>query len=567
MTSRWNIADVLDLEYLLALDGEEDPNLLAGRDRSIFLESAETGQGRETADPGPILLQWLRHRRRLLAAEDGTDTVLPGRLWQEVYRLARLLALLAGLVFGGGLAYSFLSYTGVRPVNVALYFAGFILSQLTLLLLIAVTALYRILFRRGLQSSLLYGLLVRLLAAAVLRLKGAVLRRLDGRRRLSLQAALGSSRMRLHAHGALLFWPAFILVQLFAVGFNTGVLGATLLKVATADIAFGWQSTLQVGAATVARLVRLIALPWSWFVPAHIACPSLSQVEGSRMVLKEGIYHLATADLVSWWPFLCLSVVFYGLLPRICLLVAGHLGLRRALDRLSFDSPACRRLLRRMLTPTLRTGTGEDQAAATADSPRPVEKATRRQTGAGGREPDLAPVTGEEDGAGKEAGQAAGREKAQGREAAVAGPEPHRTTTLLVLVPDELQDHCPSSLLDDLVRERTGASLGRVLVMGGEDEDPEALLVRIRNRCAGSGPDGILVIQEAWQPPIREFMVFLAGLRELLGPGGVVVVALVGKPAPGGLFAPVRPLDREIWQQSLAALAVPGLEVMEVVRS
>ena len=35
------------------------------------------------------------------------------------------------------------------------------------------------------------------------------------------------------------------------------------------------------------------------------------------MVLKEGIYHLTTPDLVSWWPFLLLAVCFYGFLPRI----------------------------------------------------------------------------------------------------------------------------------------------------------------------------------------------------------------------------------------------------------
>ena len=48
-------------------------------------------------------------------------------------------------------------------------------------------------------------------------------------------------------------------------------------------------------------------MPWAWLLPADLAYPSLAQVEGSHMVLKEGIYHLATGDLVA------MVALFYAL--------------------------------------------------------------------------------------------------------------------------------------------------------------------------------------------------------------------------------------------------------------
>ncbi|MBW1718378.1 MAG: DUF2868 domain-containing protein [Deltaproteobacteria bacterium] len=121
---------------------------------------------------------------------------------------------------------------------------------------------------------------------------------------------MGLVKGKRQVYGSLFYWPVFMLAQIFMIGFNLGVLAATLLKVTGADIAFGWQSTVQVSTEWVFELVRAVALPWSWFVPAEIAYPSLSRITGSHMVLKDGIYSLATEDLVSWWPFLCLAVFF-----------------------------------------------------------------------------------------------------------------------------------------------------------------------------------------------------------------------------------------------------------------
>ena len=164
------------------------------------------------------------------------------------------------------------------------------------------------------ESTSLYIVLGRAMVRAMEGVRRRLHRRLSGRRRLDLAALIGSIQQRREL-AALLLWPAFILVQMGGIGFNLGVLGATLSKVVFSDMAFAWQSTLQLSPELVAELVRWIALPWSWIVPQ--AYPSLEQIQGSQMVLKEGVAHLATANLVAWWPF--------PLLLRRCLRPAAPL--------------------------------------------------------------------------------------------------------------------------------------------------------------------------------------------------------------------------------------------------
>ena len=202
------------------------------------------------------------------------------------------------------------------------------------------------------ESTVVYVLIGRLLMRGLDGIRRWLQRKMSGRQRLDLAALLGGVQQRQEL-AALLIWPAFILVQLGGIGFNLGVIGATLAKVAFSDIAFAWQSSLQLSAELVAGLVQWIALPWSWAVPQ--AYPSLAQIQGSQMVLKEGVSHLATGDLVSWWPFLCCAVLVYGLLPRCLLLVLGLVQQRRALEQLHFATLGIRPLLRRMTAPRIDT--------------------------------------------------------------------------------------------------------------------------------------------------------------------------------------------------------------------
>ena len=122
-------------------------------------------------------------------------------------------------------------------------------------------------------------------------------------------------------HGALFANRIFTLIQLAGIAFNIGVLACSMLLLTFTDRAFGWQSSLVDSASSVAVMVERISTPWKYLVGETIAHPSLEQIRGSHIVLKDSSINLKSSDLLAWWPFLFLSVVFYGALPRFFMLV------------------------------------------------------------------------------------------------------------------------------------------------------------------------------------------------------------------------------------------------------
>jgi len=363
----------------------------------------------------------------------------------------------------------------------------------------------------------------------MLRLNRYAGKKLTGQQRLQISAAQGLVREKIQSHGSCFLWPVFTLLQVLAIGFNSGVLSATLLKVISADIAFGWQSTLQVSRQFVFTLVKSIALPWSWFVPENIAYPSLAHIKGSQMILKEGVYHLATEALVSWWPFLCLAVLFYGLLPRMVLLFVGLSNQRRSMARLQFKGAACRQLLQRMITPLV-----------SSQAPMPNRSMPPFAQGL----PQL-----------DESGEArfVGPDDQGGRQTAIA------------LIPDELYEQCPLHTLQTLLQNRLGVTVQETLRTGEAYQDEQLVLDQIEEKNSTSKIENIVLLQEAWQPPISEFFYFLKGLRSILGADVPLFVALVGKPGPDTIFTPIKKEDMKIWRQKIMAMGEFDIQVLELV--
>jgi hypothetical protein len=249
------------------------------------------------------------------------------------------------------------------------------------------------------------------------------------------------------------------------------------------------------------------------------------------MILKEGIRHLATGDLVSWWPFLCLCVFFYGLLPRLLLFAAGLVQQRRALDRLSFAGRETARLVRRMLTPRVdtvgRRGPGEATASAW-----PLPAASE----------EMVPVS------------VATAPQATGAEA-------------VVLVPDEIYDDCPLEELGALVSRRTGLARLRPHRFGVPGDPDAEGLAALAGAIDGSGLSAVLLVQEAWQPPLQETAALLDRLRRAAGETAPMFILLIGRPAGDTIFTPVVPEQLTVWRKKMEAVGDPGLEVLPLVVS
>ncbi len=552
MKKLWNIEDLIDLEFFLNQDNSEDLDYLATRDRKIYTELSSATQ---ESTPPQLLRDWLAFRREIQCQEDG-EIALPGRTWQETLYLFFGVAFFAGLFSGGGLAFSFLSYSGKEPVNVAAYFTVFVFAQAILFLLLAGSAFFRRIQRKNLiEASLLYRLLHRLFTGILHKIMSGVQRKtsqkVSAETRLKWSAYSRSIKQIRQRYGLLFLRPFFLVVQVFGVCFNTGVLAATLFKVIGVDLAFGWQSTLQVTPASVHKLVHWVALPWSWLPKSFI--PTLSQIEGSRLVLKDGIYHLLNADLTSWWPFLCLSVLCYGLLPRLALLIIVSSQQYRDLARLDFQQGYFRQTLHRMCTPQVST----------------AARTETKYSGALTQKFDTAPdaITAKPVLKNQNIKQAIEYNQEVG-----IGPPPSLAPDLplspiIALIPDELLADCSSGELEQQVRNRLGYVLSQVLPFWTLEQSEEEELAALKAIMEKDKNTDLLILLEAWQPPIEELRSWLGQLRQIIGPAPVILLGLIGKPSPETILTPVQPQHLQTWQQKTAAFNDPGLQLIELVKS
>ncbi|HOW99378.1 MAG TPA: DUF2868 domain-containing protein [Deltaproteobacteria bacterium] len=504
---KWTIPDLIDFEYLLKSPSASD----AREDRRIFLEVI----GPRATGPQPWSLRqrrdalrvWLEERRALFRRHDG-QAVLPGEVFRESRYLLLVLVGVSGLLSGGAVALPLLAYTGKSAVNVTLYLGVLVFLQVLGLLLMLRFFFLTVSMDRLRHRSLLYGLLGRLIE----RIGAAVAR--GAANRAGLLEASGPLRGLYGLYGQVFFWPFFGAVQLFGVMFNVGAISATLVRVLSTDLAFGWQSTLQMGPEAVHALVKVMAAPWAWLLGPH-AYPSLAQIEGSRMVLKEGLTTLATGNLVSWWPFLVSAVACYGLLPRVLLWAAAAAGESRALARLRFTHAECDALILRMQPPGLSMqGVPE---AAPPSSPLPQQ-----------------PVDAE--------------------------PVFLSLTDAAVLIPRDIREQAESGELDDHLVANLGLKPAAVLPVTGSVSRDGPLIEKALHGLR-ENERAVLLVQEAWLPPIAETMALIREIRSTGGRAMRITVLLVGKPVRGKFLTPVTPGDRAIWSKALAGLADPYLSV------
>ena len=527
MKQNWRIPDFLDLEYFFAGDKllaeEQGESVLRDRDRKLYLDSIGGEDGDVSPDREWLIFRWLQERRSSENQDQGEQALLPGRMWYELYGLFWSVCSFLAFAAGAGICYSYLSYSGEQPVNVSLFFFVFIGCQVLALFFLPVAWLLRRIRGRDLRSSLFLSIVNNGLNRFLSRIRKTGFDTMGSMRRQQFTASLATVRTRGKGYGTLFFWPLFLLFQLFGIAFNFGALGALFLKVASADLAFGWQSTIQLSSEFVAQWVGWIALPWSWFLGSS-SFPDLAQIEGSRMVLKDGFYHLTSADLVSWWPFLCLAICCYCLLPRIILFVFGSVARKRVLARVSFARAEHNQLVHRLLTPRLHTT---------------IESDVRKN------EPEESVV---------EAGQTK-----TVRKVSVNGE-------LMALVPDEIFDDCSQAELAMYCRQQFGYKLLDLLRIHDQNSADNNIFSSLTGeKSLICSP--LLVLQEAWQPPIKEMLRFLQELRENCETETHIIVALIGKPKADTLFTPVTENDLYMWRQKIAMLNDPSLQVSVLVEA
>ena len=506
------LKDIIDLDFLLGLDEDPenmDTNAIASRDRDIFRRIKD---GHRLGDAG-LIAEWLEYRRLLFfqkTENGGPGAKLPGALFKSFYAWIARVVFACGLAAGGMGAYSFLAYHGSRPVNVTLFVAVFILFPALLCLAAALVGFHQ--FRSGPAGSGWAGGLHRLSMRLFIDKFMGRLQKWAGPVQKHFPKFSTDAGELLHldtrSFRSILFWPVFIVLSLGALGFSTGALGGTFFRIMVTDLAFGWQSTLLTSGESVHRLVTWMAFPWSWAMP-DIFVPTLEQIEGSRIVLKEGLAGLASEHLAAWWPFLCMGLLVYALIPRIVLVGLAHAAKALALSRFDLSRPRYQRLIMRMRTPRMGMDikeTGGSRAEFRAPLPRPEPvPVVEKDNGSVGMPQSVATLNTPEP---------------------KAAPEPESRPPVVSDEP-RVKNNRPEALVlgsargfeeNDMEQIRVGLEqqfgihvAATVGIHYDFDEDRDRIAAHVKE--LGQGP--LIVLQEVWQPPIRGLLYYFVQIREM----------------------------------------------------
>jgi len=398
-----------------------------------------------------------------------------------------------GASFGAGVALAAFHYDGTQPVNVVTLLATLVIAQLALLVLTL------LLLPRGVPGlRAIQDLLETVNPGAW---AASVYRRI-ARPSRDLAPLFGWHHGRTAAAARFAKWQMLFWSQTAAVAFNTAAIGTGIALVTFTDLAFGWSTTLQADPHVIARWVDALSLPWRAWAPA--AVPDLSLIERSQFFRLDGARVLgvdASRALTGWWAFTILAIVTYGLLPRLALWALCVVRLRAATCALLLEDPRVVALLDRMATPAIETAAREPEnariAAALPDASHPdaLVGAARAVIWSGSIAPTAA--------------------------------DSHARRTLGIA-------------LNDIVEAGGGRTLA---------EDQTAI-DRLCHGYAGN----VVVLTRAWEPPLLEFLDFVAALRSALGSEPSIIVSPVAESTTG-----VEPQQRETWSRAIGRLADPHL--------
>lgn len=488
---RIDLARVVDLATQLEADSEVDPATLRRRDRTVGRELA----GR-VSDATARVEAWLDRMRSGGGLSAGERAV-------RAQRAVRVVLVGIGLAMGGSTALAVFAYDGTRPVNVVQVLAVFVgLQALTLVAtgLLALPASWR---RRVPGLSAIQDVLS---LASPGRWQPLLRRVLPPAERDALDRAVGLARRHQRLYGDVQKWALLVGSQGFAVAFNVAAIATLVALVTFSDLAFGWSTTLDVDVERLHRMSRVLALPWSAWLPS--AAPTTALIRETQYF--RGVAGGAVDPLMSapWWRFLLACVVCYGLLPRTGLLALATWRQRVALRRAFRHMPGTADLRDRLESRQVETAAPD----AEPDAPR-------------------------------------------GSVGARAGTAPLPLPTCVQAV---RWSGVPVSAeaARALVREALGAGEAEVLDGGaGSGRDDDDLM---RALARGGGAPAFLV--KAWEPPLLELVDVLAGLRDALGDGAPVWVLPLAEDAGDGL----RLADAEsgrTWRRRLDATGDPWLAV------
>ncbi len=541
------LKDIIDLEYFISIDDEiesrTDIESLVSRDRKIFGQYQSDANSKKD-----LLLFWLGQRKQQFFKDTDNNTapLLPGSVFSSFYTIMVYLMIILGGIAGLMTIYSFLAYHGTHPINVMVFIALFVILQIVLVLGGLLVLVKRLISFKYVGKGYGTSAFVSLMSAFVFNGIPQVLKKIKAnifiRAVDSIEYLIKFNQGNKREFAPFLFWPFYILTSIFAFGFLAGALAGTFFKVVVSDMAFGWQSTLVTGSQTVYNAVSAIAFPWSMLIPEGFAHPSFEQIEGSRIVLKDGIQALASQDLVSWWPFLCMGIICYALIPRGLLIICGMISQYYQLNRFDVERPRFNQLILRMQSPVLDID---------------VSRVIDQSPGQGLPDQNLS-------GENRIGQNALERETKAKKESRSSGFELNNNITdnsaCLLLSKTAYADETIKNL-NQYVQASLFLDVKLTLLISFEyEKDLDAF-----DRIAASGINQVILVHEVWQPPIRGILFYIRQVKAALPEKIPLCVMLTQDSGQKDLSVDSDDINFKIWEAAISKLEDPGVFVARYI--
>jgi hypothetical protein len=505
---------VVNLALQIQRDEQCDERTLRQRDRHLGKSFSHL-----STKPWRQLTAWLS---RVSVAEDRRKALHAARALQMVTMALFLL----GSATGSGAAAAAFYYDGRHPINILPVLALFVLLPVLMLLSFGVTALSRSWVVKwpivaGVQESF---------TMMLVGVMSAVTRVLPQPYREALQQTAGRTKAYRRVYGHMQKWILLKWWQTFALAFMLGALAWFGYRLVVTDLAFTWSTTLQseqpeVLYARVQGLTNALAAPWATFWPQ--ANPSMQLIRETHYFrLQEGMLpdHVAPAVLGGWWPFLVMSMVVYGLLPRLLTWSFCTWRYRVASRWCLLHTPGAAEVLDRLNSTMIETRSATSEAMGAQPTPVAAE----------------VPID-------------------QGVAAAVS--QAFAINWSAVPVDDER--------LHQLLSDGFALKVLHLLHAGGRNTlaaDAEVIaqisqFSREGRAGAGLRPPQVVMLVKAWEPPMLEVVDFLRELRHAIDAGVRILVVALWIPLGDGVREADVALYVDQWQRKLTTIGDPWLKV------
>lgn len=449
-----------------------------------------------------------------------------GQLLHQALRWTTWLATIVGLLVGTSSVLALTSGDGTTPVNVLWVMA---LTMLLPLLTACGSFLlsFPLLWSKGHYDGGLLMAVLRSIVAKFVRSASDALDHAAPSQSREVHRTLGVMRSTYRMVDPVVSWLLLGVMQRFALALAIGFISGLLLRLLFVDITFGWTTTIEFVSQNLPAITDMIAWPFGWISSSWQ--PSTALVEATRFsryahqfVGGEAAVHIAG----QWWPFLISGAIFWGIAPRVCVIVWIHIQQKKAVQRVLQQTEPLYRVQERLRQADRLFEPPEHETQENA-----VARLQREAS--------------------------AGRAAASAKKSAAPPQEEATHDTRAFVIYWEQDRMVPAPVEIALLQTLDWHKFGAAFL--GNDGDQDACT---REKLIDEKPDGVLVFVEPFANAGAGFVRQIRQIRTAVGEYTPILIS-VGWYDEDGQTVNYDERDNQLWQQVIDTLADPHIKIIK----